>query len=436
MELHNVSAEESAIGAVLINPDSYYQVADQLSMEDFWIERYGWAWDAFRKLHEKNMAIDFVTVGNQLNSHFKEFGGQSELTRLVSLSGTSLNIGDHISVIKSCSIRRHLENAANEIVNVAHHGDDDTLINDAVGIFEKAVSRSERKEMSEVSDVVSSLYDTIAENSRKDDDELANLPTSLQDINKYLIGWQKQDLIIVAARPGQGKSSFLMQEVKNVGIDQRKNVAVFSAEMSNEQLTLRLVSQMTGIDSQRLKHGRLRDDEWPKVTYAIEVVENSRIFLDDTPSVTPLQMRTKCKRLKMLYGIDLIVMDYLQLMSAGGKREDNRVQEVSYISRQLKVLAREMDCPVLTAAQLSRAVEQRSNKRPQLSDLRESGSLEQDADIVIFLHEPQDEESQPGLREIIIAKHRNGPTGSAEAFWKPNTTTFESAVRMNVDFSA
>jgi replicative DNA helicase len=252
-----------------------------------------------------------------------------------------------------------------------------------------------------------------------------------------LSGLQSSDLLIIAGRPGQGKSGFLLSAAKNAALTHKKHVAIFSLEMSNEQVVQRLIAQETGIDSQRLRTGKLAEEEWPLFTHAIEVFSDTKLFLDDTPAITPLQLRTKCRRLHMEYGLDLVIVDYLQLMG-GDTRTDNRVQEVSYISRNLKVLARELNVPVLAAAQLSRAVEQRSDKRPVLSDLRESGSLEQDADIVMFIYRPDQYEKdtvKQNVAEIIVAKHRNGPVGSVELIFRSALAKFENAATKHVSFN-
>jgi len=241
---------------------------------------------------------------------------------------------------------------------------------------------------------------------------------------------QPSDLLIIAGRPGQGKSAFLHSVALHAALTPKKNVAIFSLEMSNEQVAQRLVAQQTGIDSQRLRNGEL-EGEWELFSHAIEVLSDTHIYLDDTPAITPLALRTKCRRLYMEYGLDLIILDYIQLMS-GDTRTENRVQEVSYISRNLKALARELNVPVLAAAQLSRAVEQRTTKEPQLSDLRESGSLEQDADIVMFLFKPEEyeqDESKKNLIDIKITKHRNGPVGKITLVFRDKLAKFESMAK-------
>ena len=287
-----------------------------------------------------------------------------------------------------------------------------------------------------ISSVLSEYYDRIDDLAKRSD-EIFGVPTGFIDLDKLLSGLQPSDLLIIAGRHGQGKSGFLLSVAKNAGLTHKKHVAVFSLEMSNEQVVQRLIAQETGIDSQRLRTGKLTEEEWPLFTHAIEVFSDTKIFLDDTPAITPLQLRTKCRRLHMEYGLDLVIIDYLQLMG-GDSRTDNRVQEVSYISRNLKVLARELSVPVLAAAQLSRAVEQRQDKRPILSDLRESGSLEQDADIVMFIYRPDQYEKdtvKQNVAEIIVAKHRNGPVGYVELIFRSALAKFENAATKNVRFN-
>ena len=266
---------------------------------------------------------------------------------------------------------------------------------------------------------------------------ITGLPTGFIDLDEATTGFHPGDLIVIGARPGMGKTGFILSALKNAALTHKKHVAIFSLEMSNEQLVQRIIAQETGIDSTRLRSGKLDPDEWLLFTQAIEVLTDTHIFLDDTPALTPLQLRTKCRRLHLEYKLDLVVVDYLQLMG-GDVRSNNRVQEVSDISRNMKILARELNVPVLAAAQLSRAVEQRSDKRPVLSDLRESGSLEQDADIVMFIYRPEvyEEDSQyQNLAEIIIAKHRNGPTGDVQLVFRKNLAKFENAATRDIDLS-
>jgi replicative DNA helicase len=438
--LHSREAEEAVIGAVLINPEVYYDLAQFLQADDFYIHRLRWVWEAFTRLHETRTPIDLLTVSEELTrtEQLTEIGGPAYLTSLVNQVPTSLHADAYGHVVEAHSLRRKLLDAANNVATMAY--DEATGIDDVMGEAEKAIfSVSERRmthDVESIGDVMSSVYDTVDELSKRDD-EIFGVPTGFIDLDRLLSGLQASDLLIIAGRPGQGKSGFLMSVARNAAVMHKKHVAVFSLEMSNEQVAQRMISQETGIDSQRLRTGKLEDEEWPKFTHAIEMFSGTKIFLDDTPAVTPLQLRTKCRRLHMEYGLDLIIIDYLQLMG-GDTRNDNRVQEVSYISRSLKVLARELNVPVLTAAQLSRAVEQRSDKRPVLSDLRESGSLEQDADIVMFIYRPdqyEKETTKQNVAEIIVAKHRNGPVGSVELIFRPHLAKFENAVTQRMEFN-
>ena len=429
---HSREAEEAVIGAVLINPEAYYDVAQFLQAEDFYIHRLRWIWEAFTRLHEQRIPIDLLTVTEELDrmTQLAEIGGPAYLTALVNQVPTSLHAEAYGKVIESHSIRRKMINAANQIASLAFN--EESVIEDVMNESEKAVfnvsERRLRHDLQPISAVLSEYYDRIDELSRRDE-EIFGVPTGFIDLDRLLAGMQPSDLLIIAGRPAQGKTGFLLSAARNTALTHKKHVAIFSLEMSNEQVAQRLLAQETGIDSQRLRTGKLNEDEWPLFTHAIEVLSDTRIFLDDTPAITPLQLRTKCRRLHMEHRLDLILVDYLQLMG-GDSRSENRVQEVSYISRNLKVLARELNVPVLAAAQLSRAVEQRADKRPVLSDLRESGSLEQDSDIVMFIYRPDQYEKdtvKQNVAEIIIAKHRNGPVGTIELIFRSSLAKFENA---------
>ncbi len=429
---HSREAEEAVVGAVFINPEVYYDVAQFLSADDFYIHRHKWIWETFTSLHEGRIPIDLLTVSDELDrrGQLGEIGGPAFLTTLVNQVPSSLNAESYGHIVEGYSVRRKMINAANQIASIAYN--EKTSVDDVMNEAEKAVFNvSERRlkhDLQPIKDVLSDYYDRIDDLAKRGD-EIVGVPTGFIDLDKMLTGLQPSDLLIIAGRPGQGKTGFMLSVAKNAGLTHKKHVAVFSLEMSNEQVVQRLISQETGISSQRLRTGRLEESEWPLFTHAIEVFGDTHIYLDDTPAITPLQLRTKCRRLHMEFGLDLVIVDYLQLMS-GDSRNDNRVQEVSHISRSLKILARELNVPVLAAAQLSRAVEQRSDKKPVLSDLRESGSLEQDADIVMFIYRPDQYEKdtvKQNIAEIIIAKHRNGPVGSVELIFRGELAKFENA---------
>lgn len=429
---HNREAEEAVVGAVLINPEIYYDITQFLQPDDFYIHRHTWIWEAFTSLHEQRIPIDLLTLSEELDrrGQLGEIGGRAYLTALVNQVPSSLNAVSYGHIVESHAIRRRMIAAANAIASVAYN--EDTAVENVMDEAEKAVFNvSERRlkhDVQPLRNVLSQYYDRIDDLARRGED-IYGVPTGFIDLDKKLSGLQASDLLIIAGRPGQGKTGFLLTVAKNAALIHKKHVAIFSLEMSNEQVAQRLIAQQTGIDSQRLRSGKLADTEWPAFTHAIEVMSDTHIFLDDTPAITPLQLRTKCRRLHLEHHLDLIIVDYLQLMGSD-TRTENRVQEVSYISRNLKVLARELNVPVLAAAQLSRAVEQRSDKRPILSDLRESGSLEQDSDIVMFIYRPDQYEKdtvKQNVAEIIVAKHRNGPVGSVELVFLSSLAKFENA---------
>jgi replicative DNA helicase len=431
-------AEEAVIGAVLINPEAYYDVASFLRADDFYIHRHRWIWETFTRLHERRVPIDFLTVNEELSQtgQLAEAGGPAYLTALINNVPTSLHAEAYGRIVEQTAIRRRMLSAANEIAKLAYQQDStvETVMDEA----EKAVfSISERRttrDLQSIQEALSEYYERVDQLATRGE-ETYGVPTGFIDLDHLLGGLQSSDLLIVAGRPGSGKTAFILSAAKNAAQKHKKHVAIFSLEMSNEQLVQRMIAQETGIDSQRLRSAKLEEEEWSLLAHAIEVLSDTVIFLDDTPALTPLQLRTKCRRLHMEFNLDLVLVDYLQLMSSG-VRSENRVQEVSYISRNLKVLARELNVPVLAAAQLSRAVEQRADKEPILSDLRESGSLEQDSDIVMFIHRPELYEKdtlKQNIAQIKVAKHRNGPTGTIELVFRSQIAKFENAATYHVD---
>jgi replicative DNA helicase len=457
LDPHNREAEEALLGAVLINPQAYFEVAAFLTARDFYIHRNGWVWEAFQRLIDRQVPIDALTVTEELErqGRLQEAGGAAHIASLMDNVPTSLHAEAYGRLVEEQAVRRRLLEAASDIAKYAH--DNRMPVLDVMGGAEKAIfevsQHRQSQDVEPISEVVSEYFDRLEYISRHPEESLG-IPTGFTDLDKLLGGMQRSDLLIVAGRPGLGKTAMLLSIAKNVAQRHKKHVAIFSLEMSNEQLVQRLISQETGIDSHRLRQGMVREDEWALFTHAASSLSEVSIYLDDTPALTPLQLRSKCRRLHLEYGLDLILVDYIQLMGSD-YRTENRVQEVSYISRYLKALARELNVPVLTAAQLSRAVEQRTSKRPQLSDLRESGSLEQDADIVMFIHRQDDGMGADGegslvpagrkappkrqetvVTEIIVSKHRHGPTGSIELIFFPSRTRFEDAATRQVDLNA
>ena len=430
---HNRQAEEAVLGSVLINPDSFFDVAQILEADYFYIIRNQWIWSVFTHLHENRIPIDILTVSEELENRnqIEEIGGQAYLMMLINQTPSSLNAAAYAQIVEGTSVRRRMLASANEMAKLAYKENEplENIINSAEKAVFNLSERRIKKDMQSMKKVISEYYDRVSQLYQRNE-EFYGVPTGLVDLDKLLGGLQKSDLLIIAGRPGVGKTGFLLTVAKNAALKHKKHVAMFSMEMSNEQLVQRMIAQETGINTMALRSGKINEEQWGLFTQSIEVLGDAPIFLDDTPALTPIQMRTKCRRLHLEHRIDLILVDYLQLMS-GDTRTQNRVQEVSYISRNLKTLARELKVPVLAAAQLSRAVTQRPDKRPMLSDLRESGSLEQDADIVMFIHQKDDEipseNEKTTLVELMVSKHRNGPTRNIEMVFIKDLAQFYNA---------
>ncbi|MEL7673137.1 MAG: replicative DNA helicase [Chloroflexota bacterium] len=440
MAPHSVEAEEAVLGSVLLNSDSLFEVASFLQPDDFFIVRNSWVWEAILRLQERNEQIDYVTVVEELRQQGRldDIGGAAYITYLINHTPSSIYAEAYGRIVERAAIRRRLLAAASEIAQLAHEESAD--INEVIDRSEASLfavtERRLRKELVPINIAISDYYDRI-EHLYEHRGEPLGVPSGFVDLDRLLGGLQKSDLIIVAGRPGMGKTSWLLSVALNAA-RARARVAIFSMEMSNEQIVQRLVSSETGISTQNLRLGKLDDREWTLFVEATGNLSNVRIFLDDTPAQSPIQMRTKCRRLYAEHGLDLIMVDYLQLMNSGSGRVENRVQEISFISRQLKQLARELNVPVLAAAQLSRAVEQRQDKRPQLSDLRESGSIEQDADVVMFIYREDaynENTEKVNQADILVSKHRNGPTGVVTLYFRKELTQFSNLNRTGVDLA-
>ena len=438
MAPHNVEAEEAVLGSVLIDPETIFRLSPFLKTQDFFIVKNGWVWDVFMALHERREPIDFLTVCNELEARgqLAEVGGSAYISHLINVVPTAIHAEGYGRIVERTSLRRRLLGAASDIAQLAYEESED--IDETIDRAEQALfAVSERrvaKELVPVADVVRQYYDRI-QYLYEHRGEPLGIPTGFTDLDKLLGGMQRSDLVIVAARPGVGKTSLLLTMGLNAARRYHQRVAVFSLEMSSEQVVQRLVSQETGIDSQRLRLGDIREDEWDRFIRATSDLSDTLLYIDDTPSISVLQLRTKARRVHAEHGLDLILVDYLQLMT-GDVRSENRVQEISYISRGLKGLARELNVPVIAASQLSRAVEQRSDKHPILSDLRESGSIEQDGDVVMFIYRDDVYDQQTerkNVAEVIIAKHRNGPTGSIELYFKNQLAQFANAAKREIN---
>jgi replicative DNA helicase len=437
---HSVEAEEAVLGSLLIDPEAITRVAGFLAVEHFYLVKHRWIYEAMLRLHERREPIDLLTVSTELANHnrLEEVGGEPYIAQLTNAVPTALNVEAYARTVEALALRRRMLNAASEIARLSY--DQSLPIEQVIERSEAAVfSVTEGRgdgHMVPIRKAVSDFFERL-EYLHEHRGEPLGIPTGYHDLDKLTGGLQRGDLIVIAARPGVGKTSLMLNIGYHAAFKYRQRVAIFSLEMSNEQLVQRFIASETGIDSQRLRTAELKDDEWGIVTRVMMRMSDLMIFLDDTPSLSPLELRVKARRIYQEYGLDLIIVDYLQLMTGeDGRRSENRVQEISYISRSLKAIARELKVPLIAGSQLSRLVEQRSDKRPLLSDLRESGSIEQDSDIVLFIY--RDELYNPdtefkNVAEISVAKNRNGPTGKVMLFFDKRLTSFKNLAKEKIE---
>jgi replicative DNA helicase len=426
----NIEAEQSVLGSLIIDPDAIIKVGSFLAPEDFYRESHQIIYRAILDLHGRRMPADFVTLIDELErkGQIEFVGGPSYLTSLINMVPTSVHVEHYGHILERTSLMRRLIDASAQIAALAYEERDeiDEVIDQAERILFDVSQRRISKSLAPVEEIVKRYYDRVEYLVEHRDDTLG-VPTGFSRLDELLGGLQPSDLIIVAARPGVGKSSLATTIASNAALKHDAVVAMFTLEMADEQLVQRMISSQTGIDSQKLRLGRIEDYEWEQFTHASGTLSQAQIFIDDTPSPSPMEIRTKSRRLAAEFDLDLIIVDYLQLMQGGDRRSENRVQEISYISRSLKALARELNVPVVALSQLSRAVEARNDKRPVLSDLRESGAIEQDADIVMFIYRDElydSDTNDKNIAEIIVAKHRNGPTDTIQLYFDPSLTRF------------
>ena len=428
---HNHEAERTVLGAVLVDNQAFNSAAELLTKEDFYRDAHRRIFDAMAALAERSQPIDLVTLKDELvrESALEAVGGAAYLAALVDGVPRITSVEHWSRIIKEKAVLRNLIHAGNRIVQSCFEGEDEAaaLLDQAeqsiFGIAEKRI----RAGFASMREIVKESFRTIDQLSQSKD-VVTGLATGFVDIDEMTSGLQKGDLVIVAARPAMGKTSFCLNVAQHVSMRIGETVGLFSLEMSKEQLALRLLCADARIDAHRLRTGKLNEKDWARLAKSYNDLSQSRLFIDDSATISPLEMRAKCRRLKAEHGLALIIVDYLQLVTSAG-RSENRQQELSAISRSMKGLAKELGCPVIALSQLSRAPEARTDRRPQLSDLRESGAIEQDADIVMFIY--REEEYKPtdenrGIAEIIIGKQRNGPTGSRKLAFIKEFTRFEN----------
>jgi len=413
----NIEAEQAVLGAIFLDPSSLTLASELLIPDDFYRAAHQKIYNAMLELSDKGEPVDIVTVTSELADAnlLEEVGGVSYLSDLANSAPTAANIEYYGKIVEEKSILRRLIRTATTIAQDGYSREDEVevLLNEAEKTIMEVAQRKNAGAFQNIKDVLVQTYDNIETlHDRKGD--ITGIPTGFIELDKMTAGFQRNDLIIVAARPSVGKTAFALNIAQNVATKTDENVAIFSLEMGADQLVMRMLCAEGNIDAQRLRTGSLTPEDWGKLTMAMGSLSNSGIYIDDTPGIRVSEIRAKCRRLKQESGLGMVLIDYLQLIQGSG-RSDNRQQEVSEISRTLKELARELKVPVIALSQLSRGVEQRQDKRPMMSDIRESGSIEQDADIVAFLYRDDyyDKESEnKNIIEIIIAKQRNGPVGT------------------------
>ncbi len=426
---HNEEAERSALGACMLSKEALMDVAEEVRAEDFYNESHREIFNSIMRLYRENISVDMLTVCEDLKKQkaLDMVGGRTYIGTLTSEVPSTANAGDYAKIVAEKAMMRQLIFASEEIAAKGYEDKEDTegLINAAEASIFRIAQKRQKNDYAKIQEVLMKNLKMIDE-AERNQGNVIGLPTGFKALDEKTSGLQKSDLIIIAARPGMGKTAFALNVAAQSAVKAKASVLIFSLEMSQEQLGQRLIAMQARVESEKLKKGNLERKDWDRINVALDELNETKIVIDDTPGISIMEMRNKCRRLKAEQGLDLVVIDYLQLMTFDG-RADSRQQEVSALSRHLKLLAREMDCPVIVLSQLSRAPEQRQDKRPMLSDLRESGSIEQDADIVIFLYRDDyynENSEKPGVCEVNLAKHRSGPTERLELTWVARYTKF------------
>lgn len=431
---HSVESEQSILGSILLDKDAIITVAETITPTDFYKDAHRIIYESMMALNNKNEPIDMVTLTDELRKrgYLDDIGGVTYLTSLSTIVPTTSNVKYYADIVKEKSVLRQLIKASNDIINLGYgSGESAENVLDFAEkkIFDISQERT-NDDFKPINQILMDTYDMI-ESIYSNKSDVIGVTTGFKDLNKKINGLQRTDLILVAARPAMGKTAFALNLVQNAAIKGNASVAVFSLEMSKEQLAQRMIAAQSNVELKKMKTGTLNDADWPRIISAMAVMSDAKIFIDDTPGIKINELRSKCRKLKMEQGLDLVMIDYLQLMESDSKNE-SRQQEISKISRSLKILAKELDCPVVALSQLSRAPEQRADHRPVLSDLRESGAIEQDADIVMFLYRDEyyhSDSEKKDLAEIIIAKNRHGETGSVELVWMGSIQRFGDKVK-------
>ncbi|MDD5945097.1 MAG: replicative DNA helicase [Clostridia bacterium] len=427
---HDADAEQAVLSSILMDKDAAAEAFEMLKPEDFYSPENRAVYEAALQLYAKGEPIDVVTVKNQLEEKgvFAQIGGVETLANIASAVGSSVNIKSYAKIVEEKSVLRRLIRLAGDITEKSYKADDD--INNILDKAEKGIfDVMQNRNTDSFSSIMDVAFDTFSniEKIYNSTEKITGISTGFTDFDAKTAGLQKSDLILIAARPSMGKTAFVLNVAQYAAMKQHVPVAIFSLEMSKEQLVNRMLCAEALVDAQKVRTGDLNNEDWNKLVEAMGRLSEAPIYIDDTPGITAMEIRAKCRRLKLEKGLGLVVIDYLQLMSGSG-RSDSRQQEISEISRSLKAIAREIEAPVIALSQLSRACEARSDHRPMLSDLRESGAIEQDADLVAFLYRDEyyfpEKTEKKNMAELIIAKQRNGPTGTVNLMWLGQYTKF------------
>ena len=427
---HDADAEQAVLSSILMDKDAAAEAFELLKADDFYSPENREVFRAALQLYTKGDPIDVVTVKNQLeeNGVFAEIGGVETLANIAAAVGSSVNVKSYAKIVEEKSVLRRLIKLSGELSEISYKGADDiNVILDKAekGIFDVMQNRN-TDSFASIMDVAYNTFSNI-EKIYNSNEKITGISTGFTDFDAKTAGLQKSDLILIAARPSMGKTAFVLNVAQYAAVRDHVPVAIFSLEMSKEQLVNRMLCAEALVDAQKVRTGELYSDDWSKLVESMGVLSEAPIYIDDTPGITAMEIRAKCRRLKIEKGLGLVVIDYLQLMSGSG-RSDSRQQEISEISRSLKAIAREIEAPVIALSQLSRACEARSDHRPMLSDLRESGAIEQDADLVAFLYRDEyyfpEKTEKKNQAELIIAKQRNGPTGTVNLTWLGQYTKF------------
>lgn len=427
---HSIEAEQSVIGSMLMGREAIMAASEMLTSDDFYQHQYGVIFDAMVELFNEGKPVDLVTLQNRLKEKDlpPEITSMEFVRDLLNAVPTSANVRYYATIVSEKAVLRRLIRLTEEIENECYLNKEpvEVILEETEKKMFKLLQQRNSGDYVPIRQVVMNTLENI-ERASKLKGSVTGIPTGFTDLDYKTSGFQPSDFILVAARPSMGKTAFVLNIAQYMAFKKDKAVAIFSLEMSREQLMNRLFSMESKVDSQSLRTGNLKDDEWSKLIESAGMIGESHLIIDDTPGISIGEMRSKCRKYKLEHGLDIIIIDYLQLMTGSGKGTDSRQQEISDISRSLKALARELNVPVVALSQLSRAVEQRTDHRPMLSDLRESGAIEQDADVVMFIYRDdyynKDSEDK-GIAEIIIAKQRNGPIGTVNLVWLPDYTKF------------